>query len=369
MLRSADRVYRIIIEQMREGAALVSDEGAILYANGALGRLLGLPAEALVGEAAARFVDDDALVAAEEGGSGQRDVLLRRADGGTVPALLSATVLDLDGIRVRSIVLTDITARKRAEERLRRANEELEDRVAARTADLHRIVEELERSNEELQRFAYVASHDLQEPLRSIVSFSQLLERRCRPELGTEATEYLDFIIEGGLRMQSLITDLLSFSRVTTMGKPLVKTDAGAVLGEVLHDLVGAIEAEGATVEAGPMPRVLADPAQLAQVFTNLVGNALKYRRPDVPPVIRVSAEREGRLWRFAVSDNGIGIEPEYFDRIFVLFQRLHTRDAYPGTGIGLAVVKKIVERHGGSVRVESSPGVGSTFSFTLPAA
>ncbi|MEN6516746.1 MAG: ATP-binding protein [Methanospirillum sp.] len=369
MLRSADRVYRIIIEQMREGAALVSVEGEILYANGALGSLLGLPAEALVGEPAARFVDGDLLAAAGEDGSGRRDVVLRRVDGGTVPALLSATVLELDGFRVRSIVLTDITETKRSEGRLRQANEALEERVGERTADLNRTVEELRRSNEDLQRFAYVASHDLQEPLRSIVSFSQLLERRCRHELGTEAIEYLDFIVEGGLRMQTLITDLLSFSRVATMGQPLVETDAGGVLGEVLHDLTGAIEGEGATVEAGPMPRVMADPAQLAQVFANLVGNALKYRRPDVPPLIRVSAGREGRFWRIAVRDNGIGIESEYFDRIFVLFQRLHTKDAYPGTGIGLAVVKKIVERHGGSVRVESTPNEGSTFSFTLPAA
>ena len=367
MLRSADRVYRIIIEQMCEGAALVSEEGEILYANGAMGRLVDLPAEALVGEPAARFVEEGFLENA--GDDAQREILLRRVDGGTVPALLSSTVLDLETIRVRSIVLTDITARQRAEDRLRATNEALEERVDERTAELNRTVEELRRSNEELQRFAYVASHDLQEPLRSIVSFSQLLERRCRAELGTEGTEYLDFIVEGGLRMQTLITDLLSFSRLTTKGQPLVETDAKSVLTGVLNDLTGAIEAEGATIEVGPMPRVMADPAQLAQVFANLIGNALKYRRAEVPPRIRVSARREERFWRIAVEDNGIGIEPEYFDRIFVIFQRLHTRDAYPGTGIGLAVVKNIVERHGGSVRVESTPNEGSTFSFTLPAA
>ncbi len=366
MLQSADHIYRIIIEQMREGAALVSEDGTILYANGALGGLLGLPAEALVGEAAARFMDEEILAAVD---GGPRDVVLRRVDGGTVPALLSATVLGLDGLHVHSIVLTDITAKKQAEDELRQANEALEERVDERTAELNRTVDELRRSNEELQRFAYVASHDLQEPLRSIVSFSQLLERRYKGKLDADADDYIAFIVEGGTRMQTLITDLLSFSRVTTTGQPLVATDAGGVLGEVLHDLTGAIEAEGATVEAGPMPRVMADSAQLAQVFANLIGNALKYRRPDVPPLIRVSAEREGRFWRIAVRDNGIGIEPEYFDRIFVLFQRLHTKDAYPGTGIGLAVVKKIVERHGGSVRVESAPNEGSAFSFTLPAA
>ena len=376
MLQSADHVYRRIIEQMREGAALVSEEGTVLYANRALGYLLGVPADELLGEAVAELVDDASRAAVEEmtqegcvAPCGQWDVLLRGPDGGTVPVLVSATDLELEGARIRSLVMTDVTEKRRVEEYLRRVNEELEERVGERTAELNRTVEELRRSNEELQRFAYVASHDLQEPLRSIVSFSQLLDRRYRGTLDADADEFIGFIVEGGLRMQTLITDLLSFSRVTTNGRPFVETDSGAVLGEALRDLSGAIEAEGATVTAGPMPRVMADEPQLGQVFANLIGNALKYRRPDVPPEVRIRAEREGRFWRFAVEDNGIGIEPEYFDRIFVLFQRLHTQEAYPGTGIGLAIVQKIVERHGGEVRVESTPGEGSTFSFTLPAA
>jgi PAS domain S-box-containing protein len=376
MLQSADHVYRIIIEQMREGAALVSEEGAVLYANRALGRLLGVPPDELLGEAVTEFVDEGFRAVVEEltregcvAPCGQWDVLLRRPDAGTVPVLVSATDLELEGARIRSLVLTDVTEKRRTEEYLRRVNEELEERVSERTAELNRTVEELRRSNEELQRFAYVASHDLQEPLRSIVSFSQLLERRYGGQLDSDADEFIGFIVEGGLRMQTLITDLLSFSRVTTNGRPFVETDAGAVLGEALHDLRGAIEAEGATVTAGPMPRVMADEIQLGQVFANLIGNALKYRRPGVPPAIRVAAWRVGPMVQFSVQDNGIGIEPEYFDRIFVLFQRLHTKDRYPGTGIGLAVVKKIVERHGGRIRVESEPGRGSTFLFTMPAA
>ena len=169
--------------------------------------------------------------------------------------------------------------------------------------------------------------------------------------------------------MQRLIEDLLQLSRIETKARPLVPTDAGEVVADALRLMETSIREAGATVTVGDLPTVMADAAQLAQVFTNLVGNALKYRRQDVPPEVRISAERAGRFWRFAVEDNGIGIEAEYFDRIFEMFQRLHTHDEYEGTGIGLAVVKKIVERHGGRIRVESTPGEGSTFFFTLPAA
>jgi light-regulated signal transduction histidine kinase (bacteriophytochrome) len=249
-----------------------------------------------------------------------------------------------------AVVFRDITERREAED----------ERV--------RFTEELQRSNEELQRFAYVASHDLQEPLRSIISFSQLLARRYEGRLDTDADEYIGFIVEGGNRMQRLIEDLLQLSRIETTARPLEPTDAGEVVDGVLRAMETPIREAGATVEVEPLPTVMADAAQLAQVFTNLIANALKYRRPDVPPAIRISAERAGRVWRVAVADNGIGIEPEYYGRIFVIFQRLHTQEKYDGTGIGLAVVKKIVERHGGKVWVESTPGEGSTFLFTLPA-
>ncbi len=188
-------------------------------------------------------------------------------------------------------------------------------------------------------------------------------------QLGEDADEFIGFIIEGGNRMQRLIEDLLRLSRVETTAKPLVPTDAGEVVADALRLVETPIREAGATVTVGPLPMVMADAAQLGQVFTNLVGNALKYRRSEVPLGVRISAERTGRFWRFAVEDNGIGIEAEYFDRIFVIFQRLHTREEYEGTGIGLAVVRKIVERHGGRVWVESTPGQGSTFFFTLPAA
>ena len=256
---------------------------------------------------------------------------------------------DETGAVLRSVgMIHDITER-------RRAAEALEEYAGI-----------LKGSNEDLERFAYVCSHDLQEPLRSVVSFSQLLERRYRGKLDADADEYIGFIVEGGNRMQALIRDLLEFSRVTTRGTTIRPTDSGATLVEVLRDMQTAIGETGASVECGPLPMVMADPTRLGQVFANLIGNAIKYRRTGVPPEIEVSAYRVGPMVEFAVQDNGIGIEEEYFGRIFDMFRRLHTHDQYEGTGIGLALVRKIVEQHGGRVRVESEPGVGSTFRFTM---
>jgi len=227
----------------------------------------------------------------------------------------------------------------------------------------------LQRSNEELNQFAYVVSHDLQEPLRSIISFSGLLDRKYRGQLDAEADEFLQFIVEAGKRMQDLIRDLLQFSRVETQGVNPVSTDTGQVVAAVRRSMVAACDRVGATITVGEMPMVLADPSQLDQILTNLIGNAIKYCRPGVPPMITVSAELQDGWWEIAVRDNGLGIAPEHFDRIFEKFYRLHTHDEYEGTGIGLAIVKRIVERHGGTIRVESTPGEGSTFFFTLPAA
>ncbi|MDI6876250.1 MAG: PAS domain S-box protein [Methanomicrobiales archaeon] len=226
----------------------------------------------------------------------------------------------------------------------------------------------LKRSNEDLERFAYVSSHDLQEPLRTIVTFTQLLERRYRDRLDTDASEYIDYIVDAGKRMQALITDLLNYSRVSSQVHAPLPIRPEVVLAQALLALDGILEEAGATVTYDPLPMVEADAQQLVQVFQNLISNAVKYRREDEPPKVHVSAERRNGYVQFSVADNGIGIEPQYFDRIFVIFQRLHGREKYSGTGIGLAIVKRIVERHGGRIWVESEPGKGSTFHFTLPA-
>jgi hypothetical protein len=228
--------------------------------------------------------------------------------------------------------------------------------------------EELARSNKELEQFAYVASHDLQEPLRMVGSYMQLLAERYQGQLDERAERYIAYAVDGANRMKRLIDDLLAYSRAGTQSTALVPTDSQAVLEDVLGGLQVAIEEKQATVTHDPLPTVLADEVQLGQVFQNLIANALKFSN-EAPPRIHVGAQRDAErgAWRFSVADNGIGLDPKFAERIFVIFQRLHGPTEYPGTGMGLAICKKIVERHGGRMWVESQPGQGATFYFTLP--
>ena len=250
--------------------------------------------------------------------------------------------------------MTDITARKQFETALA----ELNERLLAQTYDL-------QRSNEELEQFAYVASHDLQEPLRSIGSYCQLLQRRYKGKLDKDADQFIDFAVEGAKRMQVLINDLLKYSRVGTRGKPFAPTDCNAVFNDAVSNLRQAIEESGAVITSDPLPIVSGDAVQLGQLFQNLIANAIKFRG-ETAPKIHVSAPAYGEQTVFSVRDNGIGIDARHGERIFQIFQRLHERGKYPGTGIGLAVCKKIVTRHGGRIWVESRPGEGSDFRFTL---
>jgi len=228
------------------------------------------------------------------------------------------------------------------------------------------IQEALQRSNTEFEQLAYVASHDMQEPLRKIASYLQLLAQRYQGRLDADADEFIGYAVDGAKRMQALINDLLAFSRVGTKAKPFAPADCNAIVRTALLDLQISIEECGAQIEVGELPTVLGDATQLPLLFRNLLSNAIKFRRDGVPR-IAVRAEPSGGSWRFAVSDNGIGIGAEYFERIFIIFQRLHGRSRYAGTGIGLAICKKIVERHGGQIEVHSTLGEGSTFAFTLP--
>ena len=280
-----------------------------------------------------------------------------------------------------------VQQRTKAEIALQEMNVELEIRVVDRTEELRSSLEslqdeidsrkrteaqikatllELERSNKELEQFAYVASHDLQEPLRMVSSYTQLLAQRYEDQLDDKARKFIDYAVDGAVRMQRLINDLLAYSRLSTQGKTLETIDAHSALCETLRNLAAAIGENRAIVTSDDLPTICADASQLGQLFQNLIGNAIKFRGADVPR-IRISACDLGREWRFSVTDNGIGIQAQYAEKVFAIFQRLHTRAEYPGTGIGLAICKRIVERHGGRIWFESEPGFGSTFHFTMP--
>jgi PAS domain S-box-containing protein len=273
----------------------------------------------------------------------------RRKSGEVFPADASISRIEVGGSRIYTAVLRDVTERVRAEEAL------------AEQAD------ELARSNADLEQFAYVASHDLQEPLRMVASYTQLLARRYRDRLDADAHEFIGYAVDGVTRMQSLISDLLAYSRVGSREGEHVPVDLEEVLRRVLESGVAtAVLESGATVTHDPLPTVTGDPVQLGQVLQNLIANAIKFRGEE-PPRVHVSAERAGREWVVSVRDNGIGISPDHAQRIFIIFQRLHSRADYAGTGIGLAICKKIVERHGGRIWVEPAPDGGSIFRFTLP--
>jgi len=255
--------------------------------------------------------------------------------------------------------LPEAVRRALQEKRLLRLRRQAEE-------DLARKAEELARSNADLEQFAYVASHDLQEPLRMVAAYTQLLAERYRGKLDENADKFIGYASEGALRMQTLIQDLLAFSRVGRSGIECGRVECDAAMEEVLRSLGPAIQESGAVVTHGELPPVWADRSQMTQLFQNLIGNAIKFRGKE-PPAISVQAEKAGQQWLFSVSDNGIGIAPEYAENIFVVFQRLHGRSEYPGNGIGLAICKKIVERNGGKIWVEAQAGHGSVFKFTMP--
>lgn len=263
-------------------------------------------------------------------------------------------------------ITIEVTARKAYEEFLKHSNENLESRVAQRTAELTKANEALAQSNLELQQFAYVAAHDLQTPLRSIGGFAQLLAESYRGRLDAQADVWLDTLVRSAQRMHDLIRDLLGYSRVDSQGSPFKPTDFNQLCREVLEALDGSIRGTSGKITLDPLPIVYGDRTQLGQLLQNLIDNGLKYHGQEAPR-IHISASRSEGEWVFAVRDNGIGIARKHLESVFDIFRRLHTQKKYPGTGIGLAVCRRVVHRHGGRIWVESEPGRGSTFYFTLP--
>ncbi len=267
-------------------------------------------------------------------------------------------------VRVKNQLEIRLLQKKLIEQNALLQTENYERQEAQRK--LEQITTELKRSNQELEQFAYVAAHDLQEPLRAITSYTQILVHEYQERLDGTAIEYMDFIVDGTTRMQQLIQDLLAYSRVGTRGKVFVLIDSNVVLDRALKNLQVAIAENHAIVTHDHLPTIQGDKIQLIQLFQNLIGNAIKFRREELPQV-HISAELKDREWLFSVRDNGIGIKQTYLNRIFEIFKRLHTRQEFPGTGIGLAICKKIVNRHHGRIWAESEPGIGTTFYFTFP--
>jgi PAS domain S-box-containing protein len=371
------RLLDAIVSGSQDAIFIKDLQGKYLLCNEGMGRFFGKPPEGIVGN------DDRNLFPPETVGTlrlqdrtimdtGQnvtREETLTTLSGRTITFLThKGPILDQDGRIVGLFgIARDITERKRAEEEIQRLNAHLESQVRKRTAELEQSNEALLRSNQELQHFAHVAAHDLQTPLRSIAGFAQLLQRDTRGKLDKPCEEWLVYIIDNTKRLQSLILELLAYSRLEAHARPFEAVELQKLFGEVAATLAVLIDETGAELSCGPLPTLSVERTQIAQLLQNLIENGIKYNTAK-PPRVSVSSERRGKEWVFSVADNGIGIDPKYHGRVFEIFRRLHTYDNIPGTGIGLAICRRIVERHGGRIWVESQPGSGSTFFFTLPA-
>jgi PAS domain S-box-containing protein len=353
--------YRGLLEAAPDAMVVVNQSGNIVLLNLQAEKQFGYHHDELLGRKVKHIIPHgfaerliaDGLRSAEDALAQQIGMGIelhgRRKDGSEFPLELMLSPLGSGEEVLVTAAIRDITARKEAE------------------AQLLQKVEELNRSNEELGQFAYIASHDLQEPLRMVSSYTTLLSKRYKGKLDQDADEFIAFAVDGARRMQLLIQDLLAYSRVGSTGKDLSETSSEEALERTLIIMRGVIQDSGAVVTHDPLPVVLADETQLVQLFQNLVGNAIKYQRAAEVPAVHIAAVRDCETqWMFSVQDNGLGIDPQYFERIFGMFQRLHKREEFAGTGIGLAICKKIVERHGGVISVESKPGHGSTFRFSL---
>jgi PAS domain S-box-containing protein len=371
----SQRLLSSVVEHSADAILTLSPAGLITSWNRGAARMYGYAAADVIGRHISLLVPQDQageesnILARIAGGERleQHETKRRRKDGRIIDVSLTySPIRDAHGeVTAFAKIARDITERKAREAELAAAHAA----VTASAAQLRALAEELRRSNRELEDFARVASHDLQEPLRKVQAFGDLLVGRFGDRLEDEGRDYLRRMQDAARRMSTLITDLLAFSRVGTRGQPFIPVDLAAVAREVVSDLEARIAESGGRVELGELRVLPADRLQMHQLLQNLIGNALKYRRPDVAPVVRVYGETldGGEAFRLFIVDNGIGFDMKYLDRIFLVFQRLHGRLEYEGTGIGLAICKKIVERHGGQITAQSAPQAGATFIVTLP--
>lgn len=356
-LSKSELLFRKVWESSFDGMRLINEKGIMVKVNDAFCNMVGMQREELEGELFTKIYKSshEELLKKAVYRIQTRTVVPRYVEkfdlwnGKSIWFEVSNNMLKISRSSPMLLsIFRDISQRKLAEDRL------------------NRTIKKLEESNRELEQFAYVASHDLQEPLRMVSNYTQLLAKRYQSKLDETGREFINFAVNGAMRMQSLIKDLLAYSRVTTKARPFEPTDCNEVLNIVLMDLKVAIEESRAVVTSGPLPKIMADPTQFRQLLQNLLSNSLKFRTEKAPE-INISVESRESEWLFKITDNGIGIDPQYYERIFMLFQRLHDSGTYPGTGIGLAICKKIVERHGGRMYVESEPGNGTAFYFTIP--
>ncbi|CAN5123210.1 PAS domain S-box protein [soil metagenome] len=360
--KKAEAKFQQLLESAPDAIVGIGRDGRIGLVNAQTEKLFGYPRDALIGEPVEKLVPERYHGAHGGHRSGYfvdprtrsmgagLDLYGLRSDGTEFPAEISLSSIETEDGLLATAAIRDITDRKNAER------------------DLARHAAELQRSNVELSQYAYVASHDLQEPLRMVVTYTDRLGEHLAGTLEPRAQEWADYVVEGATRMQSLIEGLLEFSRVRPEEAEFVEVDCEVVLRRALANLQAAVTESGAQITHDPLPTICADAVQLLQLFQNLIGNALKFHG-DAVPVIRLSCERDAVHWHFSVHDNGIGIDSGDAERIFVLFQRLHSKDAYAGAGIGLALCKKIVEAHHGRIWVQSAPGAGATFHWLMPVA
>ncbi|MBD2755641.1 sensor histidine kinase [Spirosoma validum] len=382
-LKTADQTYRVFIETMHEGAVTLNEQGLVLYGNSMFASIVGLPLAKVIGTAFSTFITSNcqeryATFFQESWRSSSKSEMTLTQDGGQVACLLSATPLALDEGHCLSIILTDLTAQKETQQLLRSNN----DRLVQLNSALETSNYALNRSNDNLQQFAYVASHDLQEPLRKIQQFSNLLKASYETELGQEGIDFVNRMESAAVRMSALIRDLLTYSRLTIPTEAFQLQNLDRIVSDVLGVLELIIQETGATIHVSPLGQIPGDASQLAQVFQNLLTNSIKFMKAGELPVIHFSRQNVTRselpesfqipngseqFCLIQVIDNGIGFDAHQAERIFGTFQRLHGRGQYPGTGIGLAIVRKVVENHRGFVMAQSQPDQGATFSLYLP--